>query len=266
VTSIDTKELLDIAVDAAGRAGEMLLERRPAAGPEVVDTKSSPTDVVTAMDTAAERLIVNAVRSARPGDGILAEEGSDESSSTGVQWIIDPLDGTVNYLYGIPEWGVSVAAELDGELAVGVVDIAPRSEVFTAVRGEGARRDGVAVRCNTDVPLDRALVATGFGYTSRRRAYQAAVLQEMLPAVRDIRRGGSCSVDLCSVACGRVDAFYEQGTKRWDTAAGTLISREAGAQVGGFGGAEPGEDLTLAAAPPLFAALHEALTAATRSV
>lgn len=266
MTSIDTNELLDIAVDAARRAGELLLERRPESGPEVVDTKSSPTDVVTAMDTAAERLIVDAVRSARPGDGILAEEGSDASGTTGVTWIIDPLDGTVNYLYGIPEWGVSIAAEVDGELAVGVVGIAPRSEMFTAVQGDGARRDGVEVRCNTDVPTERALVATGFGYTSRRRTYQAAVLQRVLPAVRDIRRGGSCSVDLCSVACGRVDAYYEQGTKRWDTAAGTLIAREAGAKVGGFGGAEPGEDLTLAAAPPLFAALHQMLTAATRSV
>ncbi len=259
MASADTRELLELGVHAAQRAGSLLVDRRPTRGPEVVETKSSPTDVVTAMDTAAERQVIETLRRSRPADAILAEEGGDAPGGTGVRWVIDPLDGTVNYLYGLPEWGVSIAAEISGEVVVGVVHIAPRGEVFTAVRGEGAWRDAEPIACGPAAPLERALVATGFGYAPARRAHQAEVLRGVLPAVRDIRRGGSCSVDLCSVACGRVDAYYERGLSWWDFAAGALIATESGARVGGHGGEPPGERLAIAAPGELFGQVHDLL-------
>lgn len=259
--TVDPTTLLELAVDAARRAGALLVEHRAGQGQDVVQTKSSPTDVVTAMDTAAERLIVRTLYDARPGDAILAEEGSSAAGDTGtrVRWVVDPLDGSVNYLYGLPEWAVSIAAELDGEPIVGAVFVAPRGELFTAVRGEGAWREGEPLACNAAVPLGRALVATGFGYEAGRRARQADVLRGLLPSVRDIRRGGSASCDLCSLASGRVDAYYERGLSPWDSAAGGLIATEAGARVGGPYGQPAGEQLTLAAAPELFDGIHDLL-------
>lgn len=259
MTSTDTSELLELAVLAARRAGTLLAQGRPDDGPEVVHTKSSATDVVTAMDNEAERLVVETLRAQRPADGILAEEGSAAAGDTGVRWVIDPLDGTTNYVYGLPEWAVSIAVEVDGDVAVGVVNIAARGELFTAVRGQGAYLDGLRVRCGEGVALERALVATGFDYDPAFRAHQAEVVRGVLPAVRDIRRGGSCSVDLCSVASGRVDAFYERAREPWDIAAGGLIAAEAGARVGGAGGAAPDERLVLAAPPALFGSLHDLL-------
>ncbi len=270
--------LLDLAVGTARAAGRMLLEKRPAAGPDVVLTKSSPTDVVTQMDKDAERLIVERIRRARPGDAFLGEEGGSSDGSSGVRWIIDPIDGTVNYLYDLPDWAVSIAAEIDGEVVAGAIEIPHRGETYTAVRGGGAllhtyfRRlpDGGPpptstsaevreLRCNTGVPLAQALVATGFGYFAERRAHQAEVLRGVLPRVRDIRRGGSCCVDLCALAAGRVDAYYERGVQEWDIAAGSLIVREAGGRVAGLAGVEPGPELTIAAEPALFTALHDLL-------
>jgi myo-inositol-1(or 4)-monophosphatase len=258
-------ELLDLAVGTAHEAGRMLIDKRPAAGPDVVETKSSPTDVVTQLDQAAERLIVDRIRAARPGDAFLGEEGGSSAGSSGVRWIIDPIDGTVNYLYDLPDWAVSIAAEVDGEVVAGVIEVPHRGETYTAVRGGGAvlhttagRRD---LRCTTGVPLERALVATGFGYFSQRRAHQAEVLRGVLPRVRDIRRGGSACVDLCAVAGGRVDAFYERGNQEWDIAAGGLIVCEAGGRVEGLAGAPAGPELTIAAAPDLFPSLHDLLAA-----
>ena len=259
MTRVDLDELLDLATRAARRAGELLVERRLEGGPAVTATKSSPTDVVTAMDNASERLIVDMVLESRPHDSVLAEEGASETGTSGVRWLIDPIDGTVNYLYGLPEWAVSIAAEVDGRPAVGVVNVAPRGEVFAAVREGGAWLNGRRVRCSRGVPLERALVATGFGYASSRRAHQADVLRGVLPRARDIRRGGSCAVDLCSVACGRADAYYESGPQEWDLAAGVLIAREAGARVEGPRGRPPSHELTIAAAPELFAPLHDLL-------
>ncbi|MQA83649.1 MAG: inositol monophosphatase [Streptosporangiales bacterium] len=262
MTRIDLTELLDLATDAARRAGDLLVETRPEEGPTVTATKSSPTDVVTAMDTASERLIVETLLGSRPHDTILGEEGASEAGTSGVRWLVDPIDGTVNFLYGLPEWAVSIAAEVDGQLAVGVVNIAPRGEMFVAVRDGGAWLGEERVHCNKDVPLERALVATGFGYASSRRAHQAEVLRSVLPRVRDIRRGGSCAVDLCSVACGRADAYYESGPQEWDLAAGVLIAREAGGRVQGLRGRPPGYELTIAAAPELFGPLHDLLASA----
>ncbi len=270
----DPAALLSLACSAAGAAAQMLASRRPAGPegrPEVASTKSSPTDVVTEMDRAAEAMIAERILAERPGDGFLGEEGGESPGPARpgpgagrVRWIVDPLDGTVNYLYGLPDWAVSVAAEVDGVVLAGVVAVPRHGEVFTAVAGQGSwlrPADGPAVRlrCNTGVPLHRALVSTGFGYAQARRAVQGEIVAVLLPAVRDIRRGGSCAVDLCSLAAGRLDAYYERGVNYWDYAAGGLIAAEAGAQVGGLAGKPANPGLTIAAAPGLFRELHDFL-------
>jgi myo-inositol-1(or 4)-monophosphatase len=263
VTDPDPAGLLELARSAAQEAGRMLASRRPAGPlgrPDVADTKSSPTDVVTEMDRAAEALITGRLLAERPSDAILGEEGG-ESGHGRVRWIIDPLDGTVNYLYGLPDWAVSIAAEVDGVVVAGVVAVPARDEVFTAVRGGGgwlcaAGRPPLAARCNSPVPLHQALVGTGFGYAAARRVVQGEVVAAVLPRVRDIRRGGSCAVDLCSVAMGRLDAFYERGVNYWDFAAGGLVATEAGAHLGGLHGQPASPELAIAAEPGLFADLH----------
>ena len=255
-------ELHDIAVAAARQAGELVLEGRRGRI-DVAATKSSATDVVTEMDRASERLLVDRILSQRPDDGILGEEGADHIGSSGVRWVLDPIDGTVNYLYGLPEWAVSVAAEIDGITVVGVVEAPALGETYVATQGRGARlhdRYGVHdLRVNDPVTLDQALVATGFGYRVERRVAQARVVEQVVPRVRDIRRGGACSVDLCSVAAGRVDAYYERGPMAWDLAAGGLVATEAGARLEGLHGKAAGEDLIVAAGPGLFPALHDLL-------
>ncbi|MQA98178.1 MAG: inositol monophosphatase [Streptosporangiales bacterium] len=259
VSENDLDRLLEIAVTAAREAGRMLVQKRPPGRVQVLDTKSSPTDAVTAMDRASEELITERIRAVRPQDGFLGEEGASSAGDSGVRWVIDPIDGTVNYLYDLPEWAVSIAAEVDGEIRVGVVLIPPRGEEYTAILGGGAARGGEPIRCAPPPPLDQALVATGFGYSAARRAVQAEVLRGVITQVRDVRRGGSCAADLCSLACGRVDAYYERGPQYWDYAAAGLIAREAGARVGGLHGRPPSPDLVLAAPPGLFHDLHDLL-------
>jgi myo-inositol-1(or 4)-monophosphatase len=264
--AVDRAGLLDLAVDIAREAGGMLLAKRTDR-PEVVETKSSPTDVVTALDRAAEQLIRGRIRAVRPGDAILGEEGGQTPGEGGdgrFRWIVDPIDGTVNFLYGLPEWSVSIGVEADGEIVAAVVNVVPRGEVFVAEKGGGSflLREGAAaerLRCNTGVPLREALIATGFGYAAGRRAVQAEVLTHVLPRIRDIRRFGSAASDLCSVAAGRVDGYYERGSQYWDYAAGGLIATEAGARIGGLHGKPYNPDLTLCAAPGLFEDLHDLL-------
>ncbi|MFD7921859.1 inositol monophosphatase family protein [Streptomyces sp. NPDC059740] len=251
-------ELLGLALDIARDAGTMLRERRPA-DLSVAATKTSPIDVVTEMDIAAEELITSYLRKHRPEDGFLGEEGADVEGSSGVRWVIDPIDGTVNYLYDLPSWSVSIAAEYRGETVVGVVAAPMREEVYHAVLGGGAHRNGVPVRCRPAPPLSQALVGTGFGYLAERRAAQAEVVRALLPRVRDIRRGGSAAIDLCDVACGRLDAYYERGLNPWDMAAGDLIAREAGALTGGRPGLTPSTELTVAASPEVFGVLQPLL-------
>jgi myo-inositol-1(or 4)-monophosphatase len=255
-------DLAALAIDAAKEAGELLLARHGRVA--VVQTKSSPTDVVTEMDHAAEQLIRDRLLAARPADAILGEEGGQTGAGP-VRWIVDPLDGTVNYLYGLPGWAVSVAAEVGGVVVAGVVCVPLQRATFTATLGGGAwlesawERSPRRLACNHGVALSDALIATGFGYSSGQRAKQGRVVAAMLPRVRDIRRAGVAAVDLCSVAAGRVDAYYEQGTHYWDIAAGALIAREAGAMTGGLRGDEAGEAMTLAADPALFAELRDLL-------
>jgi myo-inositol-1(or 4)-monophosphatase len=230
VTIAHNDALLDVACEAAQKAGELLLERfdAPARG---VSTKTTPTDLVSDADRDAERLIVDILRSRRPDDGIVSEEGGGRRATSGYRWVVDPLDGTVNFLYGIPTWAVSIAVEDDSGAAVGVIHDPNRSETFIGVRGRGARLGDRAIRVSEQTDLSQALIGTGFSYDARVRAVQAEAVQRLLPRVRDIRRAGSAALDLAALACGRIDAFYEAHMELWDRAAGVLIAREAGATV-----------------------------------
>ena len=257
--AVDSDALLALATRLAREAGALALEMR--VGVEQLDPKSSPTDVVTAADQAVERLLVDAIRAARPEDGLLGEEGTSDPGTSGLRWVVDPIDGTVNYLYGIPQWAVSIGVEDPTGAVVGVVYDPAKDELWQAVRGQGSTLNGVALRCTEVTSLEQTLVATGFGYDARRRAAQAVILTDLLPIVRDIRRAGAGSLDLCAVAAGRVDAYYEQGLSPWDLSAGALIAREAGARVEGLRGRPPSHDLVLAAGPGVFDALHDLLAA-----
>ncbi len=251
--------LLDLAAGIARDAAALLRDGRDGMSGRV-ETKSSPTDVVTAMDRAAEEFIVGRLLGARPGDGVLGEEGGGGGeASTGVRWIIDPLDGTVNYLYRLPQWSVCIAAEVDGVVVAGVVHDGGRDVSWQAVAGGGATRDGRPVHCSTVTELAGALVGTGFGYAADRRERQARVVAQVLPLVRDIRRLGSAGLDLCNVAAGFTDAYYEQGLQPWDLAAGGLVAAEAGCRIGGIGGKPAGERLVIAAPPALFDPLERLL-------
>ncbi|MDX6226385.1 MAG: monophosphatase [Frankiales bacterium] len=250
-------DLRELAEAGARSAGELLLGGRPET--LTFETKTTPTDVVTEMDKAAERLLVEHLLGARPDDAVLAEEGGATQGTSGVRWVLDPIDGTVNYLYGLPGWAVCVAAEVDGVVEVGVVAHPAMDELYVGVRGEGAWCNGVPIAVGEPTELAQALIGTGFGYAVDRRTTQVAVLTAMLPQVRDIRRMGSAALDLCAVAGGRLDGYYERGLQPWDLAAAGLIAQEAGAVVAGLHGAPAGEDLVIAAPPTIFEALHDAL-------
>jgi myo-inositol-1(or 4)-monophosphatase len=218
---------LELAERAARAAGEVLLSYygRP---PEGVESKSSATDLVSDADREAERAIRELLETERPQDGLVAEEGSRAEAASGRRWVVDPLDGTINFLYGFPAWAVSVALEdADGAL-VGVVHSPIHGETFCAVRGEGAFLGDRALRVRPARPLEQSLVATGFSYEPDRRAVQAEAIAKLLPRARDIRRAGAAALDLAWVAAGRVDAFFERGLKHWDWAAGRLLVEEAG--------------------------------------
>ncbi len=254
-----TDELLDLAVGAGSAAAELLLGALHVTR-ATVSTKSTSTDMVTEMDHASEALVRERLLGARPQDGFLGEEGGESAGTSGIRWVVDPLDGTTNYLYGFAGFNVAIAAEDEHGPLVGVVVDPLQGDVFTAVRGGGAKRTGAPVTCSAKGAGDlaTALCATGFAYDPERRRRQAGVLAGVLPRVRDIRRMGAAAVDLCSVACGRVDAYWEKGLGPWDLAAGSLIAAEAGARVGGD--AELG--FTLAAPPGLFGPLHDLLVEA----
>ena len=260
--------LLDLARDIGVRAAEFALDARRA-GVSVAATKSSPTDIVTAVDRDTEALIRSLILDARPDDGIVGEEDATHVGTSGLDWVVDPIDGTVNFLYGIPAWAVSIAvvegaagSDVSGTTLAGVVVNPVSGETFEASAGGGARLAGRELAVNADVALPAALVATGFSYSAERRRAQAAVVHELLPQVRDIRRIGAASLDLCSVAAGRIDAYYERGLNAWDHAAGALIAREAGAHVAGPRGGREGTELIVAAAPGLYEELAAALRAA----
>ena len=242
--------LLGLAVRAAHAAGALLVDRfgGPQAG---LSAKSSRTDLVSDADRATEDLIVGMIRRERPDDGLLAEEGAAADGATGVGWLVDPLDGTINYLWGIPHWSVSVAAtDARGDL-VGVVHDPNRAETFTAARGAGALLGGARLELSASEDGSEALVGTGFSYVAEQRARQATLLVDWLPEVRDVRRFGSAALDLAWVAAGRLDAFYETGLSPWDWAAGAMLVREAGGTITQLPAEPGGADGILAARPGL---------------
>ena len=254
----DPAALVSLAVGVAERAVDLLLAGE-ARGRATVQSKSTATDMVSEMDRASERLIVDGLLAARPHDGMVGEEGAARDGSSGLRWVVDPLDGTTNYLYGLPGWGVSIAAEDAEGVVAGVVVDAVRGEVYSATRGGGAFRDGVAIACADTTDLATALVGTGFASDAERRRAQGRVVAGVLPEVRDIRRLGAAAVDLCLVACGRLDAYFERGLAWWDLAAGGLVATEAGAVLSSLDGGPVSAGSVVAAPPGLITPLRDLL-------
>ncbi|PZR53909.1 inositol monophosphatase [Xylanimonas oleitrophica] len=240
-----------LAVSLATAGGALVRERRPERV-TVAATKSSDVDPVTAMDRAVEEMLRTRLAAERPDDAILGEEGDDVAGSSGLTWVVDPIDGTVNYLYGVASYAVSVAVVAGPAdparwtVLAGCVHSVVDGRTWDAGLGEGATRDGVPLRPVGPAPLGRSLVGTGFGYAASRRAAQARVLTEVLPQVRDIRRLGAAAIDLCLLAEGALDLYYERGLNPWDMAAGSLVATENGARVTGLRGSGPGEGMTVA--------------------
>lgn len=268
--------LQELAIEVAGDAARLIREERPAdLGAQV---KSSRTDVVTVMDQAAQDLILEELARRRPADAVYGEEDGGRAGSSGLTWVLDPIDGTTNYLYELPAYAVSVAAVIGDPtragawrpVAAAVADVTAQTIAYAGLGAgawrldRGGERCRLRVRADTDLAL--ALVATGFGYAADLRARQAQLLTELLPRVRDIRRMGSAALDLCRVASGEVDAYYETGLNPWDLAGGWLIALEAGAVLGGLSGADAAPDahLTWATGPGLAASFGELVTGLTR--
>lgn len=255
-------ELLALAADAAREAGAGLRDAfaQLGDGSLAISAKSTPTDLVSEADVTTERLIRARLEAARPDDAILGEEGDDRPGTSGLRWVVDPLDGTVNFLFGIPQWCVSIACEDgDGALA-GVIHDPMRDETWAATRDGAATLDGAPVHSPGRTTLATALVATGFGYDAAVREAQARVLARLLPLVRDVRRLGSAALDLAWAAAGRYDAYFERGIKHWDVAAGALICRRAGLEVVPLPPAPPAEAGMLVAPPALAAELAALVT------
>jgi myo-inositol-1(or 4)-monophosphatase len=252
-------EVLNLAESIALKAGSLLVNRPSKFD---LDEKSGVFDFATQMDHESEKLIVSEILAARPDDGLIGEEGANRDSKSGVTWVIDPIDGTVNYLYDIPGWCISIAAkDKDGGLA-GVVYSPATQSLWKAHRGGGAFLNGNLIKCNDPVALNRALVGSGFAYDLEKRKIQAALIARLLPEIRDLRRLGACAVDICHVASGSLDAYFEAGVNEWDYAAAGLIATEAGAMISIDTGIWNGEKNMVIVAGP---ALHPALSAQIRA-
>ena len=247
-------ELLDLARSVGLEAAAFVQDSRPTGRVDVAATKSSPTDVVTEIDRATEDLIRSRILAARPDDGFVGEEGEDLIGASGVDWVVDPIDGTVNFVYGIGAYAVSIAARVDGEVVAGYVVSVPTGESYGAVRGEGSwRYDGeerIVLAAPRPHSVAHALVATGFNYQPDIRAKQAAAMALFIPQVRDIRRIGSAALDLCGLADGKYDAYVEEGLHPWDLAAGGLVAAEAGLVLAGLDG-PPDLRMVMAAHPSI---------------
>jgi myo-inositol-1(or 4)-monophosphatase len=255
------EELLGIAVAAARAAGGLLLSRVGGRATGLA-AKTSRTDLVSDTDRDAEAIILGALREARPADAIVSEEGGGAAGASGVRWLVDPLDGTINYLWGIPQWSVSVAALDEAGPLVGVVHDPLRGETFAAGRGAGTRLGDAPLRMGDGPALEEALIGTGFNYRAEERARQAARLVTVLPAVRDVRRFGSAALDLAWLAAGRLDGYFETGLNPWDWAAGRLLVAEAGGVVEELPGGGGGPGGLVAAGPALIGPLRALLAAA----
>jgi myo-inositol-1(or 4)-monophosphatase len=245
-------ELLKLAESVARATGSLLMNRPDSF---TLTEKSSAVDFATQMDQQAEEMIVKLLLAQRPDDGIIGEEGAARESKSGITWVIDPIDGTVNYLYGLPGWNVSIAAKDNEGVVVGVVYAPTINALWSAVRSEGATYNGKKINCNNPVKLENALISTGFSYNLNSRIAQGEVVSKLLPQIRDLRRNGAAAVDLCYVAMGALDAYFEESLKEWDIAAGGLIATEAGAKISGRLGGSPDGDLVVCAGAALHAAL-----------
>jgi len=259
----DVGTLLELAVLLARRAGTEIVAMRDEAIHSTT-TKSSPTDPVTAGDEASEAIIVGGIRNARPDDGIVGEEGTNHGGSSELRWIIDPIDGTNNYLHGLPLYSVSIAVASGDDTIVGVVYNPVSDELYTATADGGAFRNGEAIRVSEKTDLATSLIATGFSYKAERRMIQAEILTSILPGIGDVRRLGSAALDLCTVAAGQVDGYYEEELNVWDYAAGKLIVEQAGGLCRVSDDIVPGAELVLAGPPTVAAELTDLLRSATR--
>jgi myo-inositol-1(or 4)-monophosphatase len=248
------KELLSLAQKVGEEAGALLMDRPQAFE---IESKSTAIDIATQMDKKAETFIVQSLLAARPDDGIIGEEGASVESKSGITWVIDPLDGTVNYFYGLPGWNVSIAAKDKDGVIVGVVTAPTINSTWWATKGGGAFYNGHAIKCTDPIELDRALIATGFQYDVAHRVSQLEDFSKLVPIVRDIRRNGAAAVDLCHVAMGALDAYYEAGLKEWDWSAGGLVATEAGATFKQYG--QSPMAISMAAGPHLHAQLEALL-------
>ena len=257
-----------LAIDIAREAGALALRRRNV-GVTIAETKTSLADIVTEADKEVETLIRERLMADRPQDGFVGEESEREPGTSGITWIVDPIDGTVNYAYGIPSYAVSIAAVTDDpspaswRALTAVVYNPAVGELFHATRGGGARLDGRPIHVNARIPTAGALVATGFSYDPVKRSGTLERLARIMPLARDVRRMGAASLDLAYVACGRLDGYFEAGLQPWDHAAGALLVEEAGGRVGGDANGRPGLSMTIAAADPLFEQLHDLLDVTT---
>lgn len=268
--SPDPASLRTLAEGLARTAGTTALAGRrelPIGQPPAHDTKSSLTDPVTEFDRAAEAYIVDELRRLKPDDAIVGEEGAADSGTSGIEWHIDPIDGTANFLYDLPAWCTSVAAVRTGrpltDAIAGAVYVPVTDEMFSAHAGGGATLNNLPISASKADAISMSLIGTGFSYLDDRRVVQADRIRSLLPQVRDIRRYGSAAIDLAFVACGRLDAYFEEHLNSWDMAAGLLIANEAGAEVSGFDGGDPDELDAVAAAPGIHAALLAAIKGAS---
>ena len=254
----DPDALLELATRVAREAGALALTGRRGSVLERV-TKSSTTDLVTQHDRAAEALIVGQLRTERPTDAIVGEEGAMLDGTSGYAWFLDPIDGTTNFVYDLPAWCTSVAVAYHGSTVAGAVYVPVANEMFAARLGGGATLDGRPIRCSVETDLSLALVATGFSYVPVRRGVQATAIARLIAEIRDIRRSGSAAIDLCWAAAGRVDAYFEEHLNSWDAAAGELIAREAGCTTSDFDGGPSDPSNIVVAAPGIHAALLDVI-------
>ena len=264
-SSVDAVALMNVAAGVARRAGDTVLVGRRS-GPVEADTKSTPTDMVTLWDGRAESLIVRELSERRPHDGVMAEEGSARESDTGIVWVVDPIDGTTNFLYGLAGFAVSIAATFDGRSIAGAVYLPASRELFVAARDHGSWLGGRRLTCSSARRPDRALVGTGFSYDADERSRQGRRIAGLIGRVRDVRRLGAAAPDLCFVADGRLDAYFEENLRPWDVAAGSLIAEEAGARVTDFSGGPASTGQILAAAPGIHEAMVDMLSDPAHSV
>ena len=262
-TDSSPNELLRLAQELARRAGTHARNGR-AGGMHIVGTKSTDTDMVTKYDRESESMIVAALRAARPNDSIIGEEGTGHRGSSGVEWHIDPIDGTTSFMYGLPTWCVSVGARDEEGGLVGAVYVPDLDEMFAARRGGGATLNDKAISCTSQSDVSKALVSTGFSYSPAQRTVQSSRVSEFIHRIRDVRRMGAAAVDICFVACGRLDAYFEENLHSWDVLAAELIAREAGARSGDFGGGPLRPAEVLVAAPGVFDELSAMLVSAKR--